>query len=190
MWPIIVSPGGVALNLEAETTERLVDLLQVEPGERSVLSVIYDASDEARLRYGSLLFGPAEMAAASWSAWHRRHVETAAAPPGRAELSVEGAVALLEGSLHGEIPAIGPLPRLRAELEPPATQIRVFPHQATPAGQLAFAVGRPVSGFLFPSDVEGRDLAPSFANGWTIDGVCSYTHRISGTSASRLEQAG
>ena len=150
--------------------ERLWERLRPLHAERASLTAIYTREKGAtHLRYASLLVGPAAMAASSWSDWKRRHgASDAGLLPtggpatfihdggswlaGRANLTLSRARGWLrETVLHGEAPAIDPLPAARASLEMPTSALQArYPNRSTASGYVINTV-RPVTGFFFPA---------------------------------------
>jgi hypothetical protein len=165
----------------------IIDVLGVDPGDAAVLSVIYEGSGPPwRLRHGSLIFGPPELADCTWDTWHVENtgramrvgasvVDSTFAHEqnglliGRIGLSFAEAQEVLNALAHDELPAVGPIPGATTiGIEGPRAPIRVLPHLATPAGRLAFMASRPMKAFLFPLPDEAA--ATPFPDNWMISG--------------------
>jgi len=180
----------------SQDTRALWEHLRIEDGEGVVLTAIYaKAGAGFHLQAASLLVGPTEIASAGWPAWRqsqhfkpRPDEELLATPAefllsfdmfsvGRAVLDHDEAYAFLRALLEEEnCPAVGALPKARANLGASKAPIKVTTHTESPAYDLVTWLARPLDGFHFPSGGESHDL--ELGQSWTLDEAESFNPAV------------
>ena len=157
----------------------LIAYLDARPDEVAVLSVIGDTVDgQWRLRCGSLMLGPPRIADAGWPVWWQSEhssrpsgVKTPADELGqwlfdtdqgfaaRVCMTLPEATSWLDDALlKRRTRTRYILPAMETGLAPPSALVRVGSEGETPASDLAWQLGRPLDGYMFPVD-EGPTAA-------------------------------
>lgn len=169
---------------EADVGE-LLNRLKIEDDDIAVVSFAAHVEDNnpTRLMFASVLFGPAQMAQMSWLEWSAQTQAPAASVLadlenagrdlcaarsfvrsvgscllGRVALTPDNAVCWLAGLLAGEPAELVEDVVLHAHAIAASGAVRTFPNRASPAGRLAGAVERPVTGYFFPIELGTADV--------------------------------
>ena len=187
----VVAPSGTPSTVRY-VAHLLEDILGAQRDESFVLSVCAARKPSGwRLVHGTLLAVPEACAEMSWSDWHRTasHGRGSHSQSLPAEVLVSGDTWLLArqtltadeaadwleagtGSISPadwepaklDLPAIGNVPQLSAELSAPAAVLRVLPHVDSAISVLIAGLGRPAEAMMWAESSDTRLEVPDIVD--------------------------
>jgi hypothetical protein len=153
----VVAPSGTPSTVRY-VGHLLEDILGAQRDESFVLSVCAARNRSGwRLVHGTLLAVPEACAEMSWSDWHRTASHGLEAGTGSISPADWEPAKL-------DLPAIGNVPQLSAELSAPAAVLRVLPHVDSAISVLIAGLGRPAEAMMWAESSDTRLDVPEIVD--------------------------